>query len=87
MLLPDDNDLVENGSLKNNSARQEKSDRTNEKIDIIEFFPHQKYLRTIFKMVYTPIVSFGSLAEEVISLWKTGQIRIKRNRKEGKSAT
>lgn len=65
----------------------EESDRTNEKIDIIEFFPHQKYLRTIFKMVYTPIVSFGSLAEEVISLWKTGQIRIKRNRKEGKSAT
>jgi len=55
-----------------------------EKLDIIGFFPHQKYLKIIFKVVYDPLITFGSVANDVVRLWQEGEI-IVRKKASGKN--
>jgi len=49
-----------------------------EKLDIIGFFPHQKYLKTIFKVVYDPLITFGSVANDITRLWQKGKITVRK---------
>ena len=75
LLLPDDNDLVENGSLKNNSARQEKSDRTTKTITAAPLSPkpgpeesdlHNKPMNTGSTIVFSKKYDDGKISEQVL---------------------